>query len=146
MIRDKISELLDHGVIQPSNSRRVAQILRTKCNRTLRLCVDGGKLKSLLVLDSGGLGDISARFEGPRAKKYFTRLIVANGFTQLNTVEEGCHKAAFEDADGRCLEFVGADIALIVLPAGFTRVVRRALGTPHPDVVSWFDIPISSYR
>lgn len=60
MNNEEVLKFLERGVIPPSNSRWAAQVLcLRKKGGILRLCVYWRKLNSLLVLYSGGLGDIA---------------------------------------------------------------------------------------
>ena len=65
------------------------------------LCVDWRRLKSLLVIDSGSLGDMQGMFSKLKGKRYFTQIDLASGFHQLPIAEKDKHKTAFRDADGQ---------------------------------------------
>ena len=140
MIREEIHELIDRGIIRPSKSPWAAQVLCfKKKDGTMRLCVDWRRLNSLLVIDSGGLGDMQSMFSNLKGKRYFTQIDLASGFHQLPIAEKDKHKTAFRDADGQLWEFNQAGFGLTVLPAAFTRIVKTALAPPEESVVSWFD-------
>ena len=111
----------------------------------MRLYVDWRRLNSLLVIDSGGLGDIQRMFFNLKGKRYFAQIDLASGFHQLPIAEKDKHKSAFRDADGQLREFNRAGFDLTVLPAAFTRIVKTALASPEESVVSWLDdIPMTN--
>ena len=140
MIREEIHTLNDRGIIRPSKLPWAAQVLCVKKkDGTMRLCVDWRRLNFLLVVDSGGLGDMQNMFSNLKGKRYFTQIDLASGFHQLPIAEKGKHKTSFRDADGQSWEFNRAGFGLTVLPAAFTRIVKTALAPPEESVVSWFD-------
>ena len=140
MIREEIHKLNDRGIIRPSKSPWAAQVLCVKKkDGTMRLCVDWRRLNSLLVVDSGGLGDMQNMFSTLKGKRYFTQIDLASGFHQLPIAEKDKHKTAFRDADGQLWEFNRAGFGLTVLPAASTRIVKTALAPPEESVVSWLD-------
>ena len=57
----------------------------------MRLCVDWRRLNSLLVVDSGGLGDMQNMFSNLKGKPYFTQIDLASGFHQLPIAEKDKH-------------------------------------------------------
>ncbi|CAB1108851.1 unnamed protein product [Ectocarpus sp. CCAP 1310/34] len=125
-------------MIRQSMSPWAAQCLRVKKDGTLRLCIDWRELNTLLVSDSGDLGDMQTIFDTLKGKKYFTQLDLASGFHQMEIAEKDRYKTAFRDADGMLWEFTRAGFGLTVLPAAFTRRVKSALG--HlAGVFSWLD-------
>ena len=137
MIREEIHKLNDRGIIRPSKSSWAAQVLYVKKKDvTMRLCVDWRRLNSLLVVDSGGLGDMQCMFSNLKSKRYFTQIDLASGFHQLPIAEKDKHKTAFRDADGQLWEFNRAGFGLTVLPAAFTRIVKTALAAPEGSMVS----------
>ena len=117
-----------------------------KSDGTLRLCVDRRKLNVVLKTDSGGLGDMHRIFAGLRGKSFFTQVDLASGFHQITIAEKDRPKTAFRDADGQLHEFNRAGFGLTVLPAAFTRVVKKALAPPLPGVDSWLDDIIIASR
>lgn len=71
-IREGIETSLNFGVTQPSKSPWAAQLLCVrKKNRTLRLSEDLRKLKSLLVIDSGGQEAMQSVFQNIERKALF---------------------------------------------------------------------------
>lgn len=115
----------------------------------MRLCVGWRKLNGLLVLDRGGFGDIASVFDGLPSKRHFTQVDLASGYTHVTIAKKDRHEAAFRDAKGPFFESIRAGFGLTTLPATFTRIVRRALGNPYPDVVSWLDdilIPSNTWK
>ena len=128
MIREEIQKLNDRGIIRPSKSPWAAQVLCVKKkDGTMRLCGDWRRINSLLVVDSGGLGDMQNMLSNLKGKRYFTQIDLASGFHQLPIAEKDKHKTAFRDGDGQLWEFNRAGFGLTVLPAAFTRIVKTAL-------------------
>ena len=140
MIREEIHKLNDRGIIGPSKSPWAAQVLCVKKkDGTMRLCVDWRRLNSLLVIGSGGLGDMQRMFSNLKGKRYSTQIDLDSGFHQLPIAEKDKHKTAFRDADGQLWEFNRAGFGLTILPAAFTRIVKTALAPPEEFVVNWLD-------
>lgn len=106
---------------------------------TLRSCVDQRSINNEVFLDSGRLGNISAVFNTRKGKRYFTQLDLASGFDQLPTRGADRHKMAVRGSQGSLFELTISGFGLTAIPAAFARIVKRALGIPHPDVVSWLD-------
>lgn len=133
----EVNKLLARGIIRPSKFPSDMQVLCVrKMYKSLRLCVDWRRLTSPLVPDTGGLGDIQAILAGLRGKLFFTQLDLANGFHQVLIVEKDKCKTAFRDADGSLYKFSRAGFLLIVLSHTFMMILKRALGTGYPYVVS----------
>ena len=138
MIREKIHKLNDRGIIRPSKSPWVAQVLFVKNkDGTMRLCVDWRRLNSLLVIDSGGLRDMQTMFPNLRISDTSLRSTSRLAFTSCPSPRK--HKTAFRDADGQLWEFNRAGFGLTALPAAFTRMIKPALAPPEESVVSWLD-------
>ena len=148
MIRAETSKLLDRGIIRPSKSPWVTQVLCVrKKDDAMRLCVDWRRLNAIVTVDGGGLRDMQSIFFSLKGKRYFTQIDLASGFHQMSPIaEKDKHKTAFRDADGRLWEFNRAGFGLTVLPAAFTRVVKTALEPLEDDVVSWLDGILVSSR
>lgn len=60
-------------------------------------------------------------------------------YNHVTITEKDIHKTAFCNTDGSLHECIRTGFGLAVIPATFTRIVKRALGNLHPDVVSWID-------
>lgn len=92
-----------------------------------------------MVLDSDGLGDIQDLFAGLRGKRYFTEADLPPRFHQSPLAEKDKCQATFRDADDRLYEFKRVKFGLMVVPAAFMRMIKRAQCTTSPEVVRWFD-------
>ena len=123
----------------PQEISMTTEEIHKKKDGTMRPWVDWRRLKSLLVIDRGGLGDVQSMFSNLKGKGYFTQIDLASGFHQLPIAEKGKHKTDFRDADGQLWEFNRAGFGLTVLPAAFTRIVKTAPAPPEESVVSWLD-------
>ena len=67
--------------------------------------VDWRRLNSVLVLDSGRLGNLQIMFSGLKGKRYFTQIDLASGFRKMPIAEKDRQKTAFRDANGQFWEF-----------------------------------------
>lgn len=102
IILEEFDGLLDRGIISPSKSPRVAQVLCVrKKDVTLRLCVDCRGHNSFSVPDNGDLGEMRGIFAFLRSKHYLAQLDLATGFNQVPITEKDECKTAFRDPDGR---------------------------------------------
>lgn len=81
------------------------------------------------MLDSGGLGGMQIIFAVFRGKWYFMQLDSESGLHQVLIAEKDTYKMILRDADGRLYEFNRAGFGLALVPAAFTTIVKRALGT-----------------
>lgn len=75
----------------------------------------------------------------PRGKYYFTQIDVESGHTHVTIAEKDQHRTAYRDANGSLYEFIREGLGLAILPAAFTRIVKRALRNPHPDIINWLN-------
>lgn len=103
-------------------------------------------LNTLLLIDSGGQGDMQIIFKSVKGKCSFTQLDLASGSFYIKKNEKDRHKAAFRDCDGVVYKSISSGFELTVSPAALTRALERALVPPSPGVVSWLGgILILSY-
>ena len=73
MVREEIHKFHDRYINRPSKSPGAAQfLLIKKKDGIMRLSVDCRQLNVLLVIDSGGLGDMQSMFSRHKDKRYFT--------------------------------------------------------------------------
>lgn len=108
--------------------------------------VNWRNLNSFLVLDGGGLGNISTILTTLEGRWYSGKLDLASGFRQVPIAEADRYKIAFGDNEDCLFKSTRAGLCLAALPAAYTRNPKRSLGKPNLDVVSWLDdILISSY-
>lgn len=80
MVRAELDKLLAYGIIRLSKSPSSEHVLCVrKKDEMLRLCLNGRRLKSLLVLDSDSVEEIQTIFAGRRDQRYFTELDLTLG-------------------------------------------------------------------
>lgn len=100
MITEETNKLLEWVVIRPSKLAWAAQVLCVREDGILRFCVDWRKLKNLLVLDSGGVGDISTIFTQSNSASRFIscpKPEQTDSRLPLETAEVGCSSSPGKD-------------------------------------------------
>lgn len=90
----------------------------------LRFCVHWRRLKSLLVQQGDGVGDIQSIVVYMKGKRHFTQLEPASFFRQIPITERDNLKRAFRDADRHLYEFNRAQFSQTVLPVADTMIIQ----------------------
>ena len=100
-VRQRVDDMLQHGVIQPSTSPWAAPIvLVKKKDGTTRFCVDYRKLKDVTRKDAYPLLRIDETRDAFAGAKVFTTLNVASGYWQVEVDVADREKTAFTTGHG----------------------------------------------
>lgn len=128
VVRSKVNELLEAGVIRESNSRFASPIvLVKKKNGEYRMCVDFRALNKMTVRDVYPMSNIEEQLNSLSGQVYFTSLDCSNGFHQIKVNEKSVPKTAFITPDGH-FEYLKMPFGLVNAPAVFQRALNLALG------------------
>ena len=125
-IRTQVREMLDDGVIEPSNSPWSSPVvLVKKKDGTLRFCVDYRKLNNVTKKDVYPLPRIDDSLDRLRCAHYFS-LDLKSGYWQIEVDERDREKTAFVTPDG-LYQFRVLPFGLCSAPATFQRMMDTVL-------------------
>lgn len=134
IVRSKVSELLDAGIIQESESCFASPvILVKKKNGDSRLCVDYRALNAITVRDRYPLPNIDDQISKLAGKKLFTSLDLAQSYHQVLIDPADTHKTAFITPQGH-FEYKRVPFGLANAPSVFMRLINKivdSLRTPN---------------
>lgn len=139
-VRDKVNELIQAGVVRPSNSSYASPVvLVKKKSGDYRMCIDYRKLNSITVKDKYPLPHIEDQLGRLANMRYFCCLDLAQGYYQMPLSDESMEKTAFVTPDGQ-FEFVRVPFGLTNAPSMFQRLINNTLGElRHDKVLAYMD-------
>ncbi|CAH1969923.1 unnamed protein product [Acanthoscelides obtectus] len=146
IVRDKISDLLEGGIIRESSSNYSSPIVLVKKKTgDYRLCVDYRKLNSIMVKNNYPLPHIEDLISRLQNKKYFCSLDMAQGYYQVPVASDSINKTALVTPDGH-YEFVRMPFEIANAPGTFQKMVNNVLGNLRYETVAVYldDILIPS--
>lgn len=127
IVRVKINELLEAGIIKESESDYASPIvLVKKKNGDSRLCVDYRALNALTIRDRYPLPNIDEQISKLSGKNYFSSLDLAQGYHQLSIHSEDTHKTAFVTPQGH-YEYNRVPFGLANAPSVFMRLINKVV-------------------
>lgn len=128
----QIREMLENGIIRPSNSPYSAPIWivpkkdDASGQKKWRLVVDYRKLNEKTVDDRYPIPNIDEILDKLGRSLYFTTLDLAKGFHQVEIADSDIHKTAFS-VEGGHYEFLRMPFGLKTAPATFQRLMNNIL-------------------
>ena len=125
-VQEEIKEMLDKGVIVPSESPYSSPILMvSKKDGTNRMCIDHRKLNEITTKDAYPLPRIGKTIDALQGAGYFSSLDLASGYWQVTVAEKDRHKTAFGTPEGGLYEFAKMPFGLTNAPATFQRLMNE---------------------
>lgn len=131
-VEKQISEMLEDGVIIPSNSPYSSPIwvVPKKCDasqsRKVRVVIDFRKLNEKTINDKFPIPQIEEILDSLGKSTYFTTLDLKSGFHQIEMEPAHREKTAFSTAQGH-FEFTRMPFGLKNAPATFQRAMNNVL-------------------
>ncbi|GBG74892.1 hypothetical protein CBR_g19405 [Chara braunii] len=118
-LKRQLEELLRLGFIKPSNSPWGAPVLfARKVDETLRLCIDYRGLNRYTVKNSYPIPRADELFDRLVDNRFFTKIDLLSGYTQIHVATEDQLKTAFRSRFGH-YEFTVMPFGLTNAPATF---------------------------
>lgn len=127
VVREKIKELLDAGIIRESSSPYASPILLVKKkDNSDRMCVDYRELNSNTRAEHYPLPLIDEQVDQLSGAHYFSSLDMAAGFHQILLHPDSVEKTAFVTPDGQ-YEYLTMPFGLRNAPSVYQRCINNAL-------------------
>ena len=131
-LNKQLTDLVDHGFIQPSKSPFGAPVLFVKKkDGTFRMCIDYRGLNKVTIKNGYPLPRVEELFDRLQGAKYFSKIDLRSGYYQLRIADEDVHKTAFRTRYGH-YEFLVLPFGLTNAPASFMHLMQRIL-RPYLD-------------
>uniref|UniRef100_V5FZU9 Retrovirus-related Pol polyprotein n=1 Tax=Anoplophora glabripennis TaxID=217634 RepID=V5FZU9_ANOGL len=135
IVREKVNELLDSGIVRESQSEYASPVvLVKKKNNDFRLCVDYRALNKITVKNIYPMPNVEEQLNLLGGKMFFTSLDCNQGFHQISVEPNSISKTAFITSDGH-FEYLKMPFGLINAPSVFQRAIHNALGKLRYDQV-----------
>ena len=126
-VKHEIKEMLEQGIIEPSNSEWAApMVIVKKKDGMIRLCVDYRRLNTVTRVDAYPMPRIDDLIDLVGQAHYISTLDLTKGYWQIPVVERDQPKTAFTTPFG-LYQFKRMPFGLMGAPATFQRVMDQIL-------------------
>ena len=128
VIQKEIDDMLELGVIRPSNSPYAAPpVIVKKPDGSNRVCINFQKLNDVTVFDGEPMPNADDIFIAIKGKKFLSKADLTKGYWQIQMEEESIPKTAFV-VPGGVYECTRLPFGLKNSAAAFNRVMKKVLG------------------
>ena len=128
-VREHIQEMLDGGVIRPSQSPWCnTVVLVRKKDGGLRFCIDFCRLNSQTKKDAYPLPRMQETMESMVGPCFFSTMDLKSGFWQVKMAKDSQQYTAFTVGSMGVYEFLRMPYGLCNAPATFQRLMQNCLG------------------
>ena len=140
-VQEEIKEMLDKGVIVPSESPYSSPIVMfPKKDGTNRKCIDYRKMNEITTNDASPLPRIGQKIDALQGAGYFSSLDLCSGYWRVPVAEKDRPKTAFCTPEGGLHEFLKMPFGLTNAPATFQRLMNEIFKEDllkHVFLFSW---------
>lgn len=138
-VNEQISDLLNEGIISPSNSEYSSPIIIVKKKTGEdRICIDYRKLNSNTIKDRFPIPNIEDCLQKLGNMEYFTVLDLASGYYQIPVSDCSKKYTSFVTPNGQ-FEFNRMPFGLANAPAEFQRMINRLCQELGGRIIGYLD-------
>ena len=120
--------MLDHDIIEPSNSSWSSPIVMAKkADGTRRFCLDFRKLNQVTKKDAYPLPQMNGILDKLRSAKYISKIDLLKGFHQIPLENGSREKTAFTVPSRGLFQFKRMPFGLTNAPATFQRLLDKII-------------------
>jgi len=124
---DILNEMLQTGVIEPSNSPWSFPVCMVRKNdNSYRYCVDYRRMNSVIIKDAFPVPDVKDALDSLPGAKYFATIDLLPGYWQLGMIQRARERSAFCTRRG-LYQFTRMPFGLSNAPASFCRLMQIIL-------------------
>lgn len=140
VIQDQVDEMLQHGVIEQSQSPWSSPVILVKKKEgDMRFCVDYRKLNAVTTKSNYPLPLIDNIFLCLKDSKYYSSLDLFSGFWQIGVHPNSVEKTAFITPDG-LYHFLKMPFGLCNAPSTFQNLADKVFqGLKWKECLSYID-------